>query len=173
MRKKINWVVTALMLSLFLGAGSMQKAQADAASDAALKAARKGIQAGYSKRDATSAKLDYDGFWSTRTKNYVWISKDGRRKGIKQLREETRRLFNAAESINGRAAIQKITLKGNTATVLIKDSGTVVIPAKNKKNVIKVTERASDTWVKSGNKWLLSQSRSLASYVTVNGKQVK
>ena len=168
-KTKLRWAAGLMSWFLLIGSGVLS-AVADTAQDQA----RKAIQANYVKRDAAASRKDANAYWSLRTDNFVWISKNGKRKTAKQLKPETVKMFNAAESLNGRAIIQKFTLKGDTATVLVKDSGTIVIPvSKTRKNVIKVAETASDTWIKRNGKWLQSQSKALTAVVTINGKAVK
>jgi ketosteroid isomerase-like protein len=136
--------------------------------------ARKIIQTTYNKRNIATSRLDFEGYWRSHTDDFVYISKTGKRKGANQLKQESARLFNVAQSMSGHTTIENMTLAGNTAKVIIRDFGIIVIPVSaTQKNVIKVTERASDTWVKRNGRWLQSQSKSLSSYMTVNGKPVK
>ena len=168
-KTKLRLAAGLMSWVLLIGSGVLS-AVADSAQDQAHKA----IQANYVKRDAAASRKDANAYWSYRTDNFIWISKNGKRKTAKQLKPETVKMFNAAESLNGRAVIQKLTVKGDTATVLVKDSGTIVIPvSKTRKNVIKIAETASDTWVKRNGKWLQSQSKTLTAVLTVNGKTVK
>ena len=172
MRKTKLWVALGFFLS---ACGSVVMTES-ALADTAQAEAQKAIRAIYDKRSAAIAEFDAEGAWSNHANGYISITTKGERITAAQSKENLQTLLDVAESISSHTIMQKITLKGDTATVLIRDSATVVFPdpkSEDKKGVFKATERAVDTWVKRKGLWLHTQNKTLSSFVTVNGKQIK
>ena len=170
----------ALMLAAVL---SGAHAAPRATSNAATQQARKAIQATYNRVNAALAKKDLSVARATRTPDYVLITDKGQKRTAAQLRAQEQGILSLAQSITAKSDIQKITLNGNTATVLVNENGALVVqmpqqnyggkPSPGQKNVIRVRHQAQDSWVKLNGRWRIKRSRYLTSRVTVNGKPIQ
>lgn len=136
--------------------------------------ARKAIQAIYDSHNAAVARKDLDGALAHRTQDYVSIGAKGDRKSLEQSRQVLRRLFAAMEWAQGSSVIQKITLKDDTAIVLVKEKGRLVLanPQTGQKATLDINGLSRDVWVRRQGRWLVKQSQNLQSKITRNGQPV-
>jgi uncharacterized protein (TIGR02246 family) len=146
-----------------------------AAANQATTEARKAIQAAYNRRNAAMAKKDLKTVWSSMAKNYVSISKDGRRLSGAQLRAMMTPFLMGIKSAKGTSTIRRVTLQGNAATVEVAENGTVVgvHPQSKQEVVTRTNSRSLDKWVKVNGRWLIVQSKTLSESMTVNSKPDK
>lgn len=143
---------------------------ADATSDA-----KKAIQGIYDKVDAAAGKKDVKGVTSHLTSDYQSLSAKGVKLGdAAQLKTQVEMVFKQVQSIKAKSQIQKFALKGSTATVTVKQNGTIVVmnPQTRKPSVVAVESVSEDIWVKSSGSWKEKSSKNTSSKQSMDGKPI-
>lgn len=163
---------TTLGLLCLLAANRLAAAPA---SDRATAAAHTEIQQMYQKRDNAIAHKDAATLWRVRTDDYVVIGKDGRKQDATVLKAKEAKLFAMAKSLQGSSAIQTTTLRGDGASVVVNESGTVVLGTADSRqeSILKTTGQYLDSWIKTGAGWRLRQSETLSSTTTLDGHPIE
>lgn len=159
-----------IALTALLGGSCLAPVMADATADA-----KKEIQALYDKMDAAAAKKDVKGMTASLDPNYVAVSASGQKMTLQQMKGQMTQLMAMLKEIKTKTVIQKITLKGKTATVNSKQSltSTGTNPQSQQPMKIEVQDTSTNTWVKSGATWKLKETKSLSTKQFLNGKPIQ
>ena len=145
-------------------------AQADATSDA-----RKAIQAIYNKVDQAVARRDFKGAFASHAADYYYIDAKGRKITLAQLRRVTPRIMDAMQSYKSKTTLQKLTLKGNTASVVSRDhtEATFVNPQTQKSSRVVVDSVLQESWIKTKQGWQRKWARNISSRQTLDGRAIR
>lgn len=143
--------------------------RADATADA-----RRAIQAVYAQMNAALARKDLAASFRHLTDDHVSIDEHGNRKSAEDLRRELQQLLPVVRSYQGRSVIQKITVQGNRATVVVQESGRMVVrdPSTDRQAIMAGNNTSRELWVKQKGRWMLKTSNLLKRTMTVNGKRL-
>ena len=141
------------------------------AQDAAVK---KAIQAQYEKEALGLAKKDAKAMLSINTSDYTTTDDKGKTTTMAELKDQITQLFGMMQSAKVATKIEKLTLKGDTATVIASDSSTVTLlnPQTKAKSVLTGTSRNEDTWIKQKGTWLRQKNKVLSHKDLVDGKPI-
>ncbi len=155
------------LVALFM-AGSFGAAKAD---DAA--SAKKAIQAMYTKVEAAAEKRDLKGMMVHLAPDYKETGPDGVTEKLPAIRAKIERLMQSVKSIRVSASIDKLTLKGNEATVIGKSVITLIgFNQRAHKDIkIVVEETNEEQWKKKDGLWLESSVKSISYKQTIDGKE--
>ncbi len=136
--------------------------------------AKKAIQAQYSKLEAAAAKKDVQGMTAHLAPDFESVGLDGKTVKASEFKVRLDTALQSVKSINDVTSITKLTLKGDRATVFVKNTVSLLyINPSTKKRSRAVIERASDTqWEKKSGIWLERRSKTLAMKQTVDGKEI-
>lgn len=163
MRRNLTaFVLASACLALVHGA------MADATADA-----KKAIQAAYNAGNAATGKKDMNKMFANDSPDFVAV-RNGQTITLAQAKAAVKQFFPAVKSIKDVSVVQKIKLKGNEATVTVKEHGDMVManPQTKKTMKISVDSVSEDVWTKSGGAWLRKRSKSISEHVTSDGKPV-
>ncbi len=141
--------------------------RADATADA-----KTAIQSAYAKQTAAINKKDVQGVVAVYSPDYLAIGTNGRKnRTLAETKQQLAMLFTKGQNIKATQTIQKITVKGNQATVLVKEHAEFSLPdLQQKLHRLISNSNAEDIWVKSGkSNWLKKQSKTLSNKGTVDG----
>lgn len=155
--------ITALGLTLMTGACAISQAD-----DAAV---RKEIQAGYDKLCAAMKSKNIDGVMKMGTKDFSYTEK-GQTMGGEQMKQMMQQQFAAMKSCDKMVMkIDKLTVKGNTATVMSSSEGVMTIGgADGKTHKMADKNTSKDTWVKTPEGWKCKNVTVLTDKMTMDGK---
>jgi ketosteroid isomerase-like protein len=159
-----------LLVLCLLTCAASGVAQADATSDA-----RKAIQAIYNKIDGAVARRDFKGAFASHAPDYYYIDAKGRKLTLAQLRRVTPRILDAMRTYKSKTTLQKLTLKGNTASVVSRDhtEATFVNPQTQKNARVVVDSVLHETWIKSKQGWLRKSARNVSSRQQLDGRVIR
>ena len=152
---------------LLVGGGLPSSARADATSDA-----RRALQTLYDKTNVAAAKKDLNGVLAYMAPDFVATGEKGEKRTVADLRAQLSQIFPLLQSWRGGSRIQQVTIKGNAATVLVKENVRMVMvnPQTRQKAVLDSMGTSRDVWVKQGSGWRMKQSQTLSSKALLNGK---
>ena len=121
--------------------------------------------AGAENKNADKLFLDY-------APNYIEISPSGKSDDLAQVESSFEKTAPYARSIQGRTQILSVSLKGATATVLIKRhvEGVFVNPNSGEAISGTVDGLSTDTWIKTAAGWRETASRRTDEHDTADGK---
>lgn len=145
-------------------------ALADANTDA-----KKALQALYDKTDAATAKKDIKGLTAYLAPDFQVLSdKGGKAMNLEQAKSQMGMVFKQVQSFKAKSVVQKVTLKGSTATVTVKQNVTAAImnPQTGKPSKLLMDVVAEDIWVKSGAGWKEKSSKSISTKQSLDGKSI-
>jgi hypothetical protein len=142
--------------------------RADAAADA-----RKAIQAATDREDAAVQKKDLQHAFAACAPDFRASDGQGHTSNVAQLKEQMQVVFGRAQTIKVKNTLQKITLKGDQATVTMAGRTDLIMPSpKGKPFIGVVSNLVEEIWVKSGTTWLRKSARLLTQKLTRDGKPV-
>ena len=123
------------------------------------------IDAAHAQEEAAVSRKDVDGAMAECSPDYIATSPGGRTANKNQSRQAMVALFQMSDRMKETNAIQDISLKGNTATVTVKNH--VELTMKSPSTGESVTKEQNnldrETWVKDTQGWLLKGSEVLKS----------
>ena len=136
--------------------------------------AKKAIQAQYNAHITAHHKKDAKALLAGYSKDYIGVSAGGTKRTYAQLEKEMGIVFTYLKTFKGTISIQKLTLKGNQATVVTKEHAEFSIsnPQTQKTVELIVDETNEDVWAKSGKIWLKKASKNLTNKTKMDGKEV-
>ena len=137
-------------------------------------AARNAIQQAYNKRDVAAGKKDIQGSLSTVAPDFVFVTKDGQKGDVKLLKRRLTPLFSLMQSVKSHTEIQKLTVKGSTATAIVKQhlEMLVVNPQTQIPQKFIADATSEDIWSKAGAGWLQKRMTNKSETATLDGKSV-
>jgi uncharacterized protein (TIGR02246 family) len=142
---------------------------ADATSDA-----KKAIQAQYDKASAGYAKKDAKTVLSIYAPDYESVNLDGAKRQLDDVKKQLPNAFSQANSIQIKALVQKVTLKGDEAFANVATK--VLVMAKHPEGGPPLKVELEDTgeyrWVKRNGQWLLRYVKKLTEKRKVNGQVI-
>jgi len=164
-RTSVFAIAAAALLSLL----TAPAARADTPSEA-----RKAIQATYDKMNAAFSRKDVKSAFAYLTPDFEQITFEGQRVGAAPMRQQMTQALAAAKSMRSQTTVQKLTLKGGTAEVLVRSRVIIVLndPRTNKPLTVAGNETSQDTWIKTSRGWLAKRSKTLSKKETINGRPV-
>jgi ketosteroid isomerase-like protein len=142
--------------------------RADATSDA-----RKAIQAAYDRSDAAAVRKDLAGVLASHAPDYTWTDKHGKKHALAELKAQMTQVFQLAKEIRGKTIVKSLSLKGNSATVIAEETGSMnlVNPQKRDQEIkVEVEAKSEDVWTKTPKGWKVKSSKEISSKQLVNGK---
>lgn len=142
------------------------------AQDAA--AAKKTFQALYNKEATAFMKKDLETALSINTANYTATDTKKKTVSLADLKAQFTQIMGLAETIKLSSTVEKVTVKGDTALVLVSDKSQFVLknPQTGQKMTLEGTSRNEDTWVKQGGTWKRQKNRALANTSLRDGKPI-
>jgi ketosteroid isomerase-like protein len=157
----------SIALASLLAGATLSKGFADATADA-----KKQIQAEYNKIDAAAAKKDVKGMTASMTSDFVDTNEKGEKTALKDLREKMGQVLAMTKSLKIKTTVEKVTLKGSTATASVKQTADISQLPPNVKTPVKMhsDETLTSVWVKSGAGWKIKSSKTNTSKQTLDGK---
>ena len=132
--------------------------------------ARKAIEGNYAKIAAALGRRDVDATFAFETPDYVAVSKKGQKLTRDQAHQMMRQI-TFAQAVKARTSVLAFSLSGNTATAKHRThiDATIGNPQTNQTGKVTVDAVSSDTWVKTGGRWLLKRSQVLTSSQNMQG----
>jgi hypothetical protein len=160
-------LLPAILILLGLGAGI--GANADEAADA-----RKAIASLYAKRDAAEQKKDLEGSFSALSPNFVFITKDGQKGDAKLLKRRISPIFAMMQNVKAKSQIQKFSVKGKNATVVVKQHIEMLIVNTQTQMPQKFAadETSEDLWSKTASGWLQTRMKTITETASLDGKTI-
>ncbi|MCX6379749.1 MAG: hypothetical protein NT023_09795 [Armatimonadetes bacterium] len=160
--------LTAGFIALCI-AGSFGTAKAD---DTA--SVKKTIQAIYAKVAAAAAKKDAKGMMIHLAPDYEETTLEGTVVKMPAIKTNMQNVMEKVKSLNISVVISKLTLKGDKATVINKDTVNMVAtnPQTKKEMKIVLEETNEAQWEKRGGAWLVKSSKTLSMKQVVDGKEI-
>ncbi len=164
----IRRVVATGLIALCM-AGSIGAAKAD---DAA--SAKKAIQSQYAKSAAAAEKKDLKGMMAHLAPDYEETGPDGVTVKVDALKSNMQRIVQNVKSIRIAVAISKLTLKGDKATVLSKETMSMVVTNPQTKKDMKFAMQGTseEQWEKKSGVWLEKRAKTLATKQFLDGKEL-
>ena len=166
MRMRIGPIATALAAAGMMLVGVVI-AKADSSGDA-----RKAIQLMYQKRDAAAQKRDLKATLATAGSDFVFVSKDGQKGDIKELKKRLSTLYVMTQSLKSSSAIKKFAIKGKQAVVTSSWRLTVVAmdPQTQLPRHFEAESTSEDVWAKGPTGWLEQRMTIKQERATLDGK---
>ncbi len=160
--------VVAGLIALFM-AGSFGAAKADDAVSA-----KKAIQAMYTKVEAAAEKRDLKGMMVHLAPDYEETGPDGVVVKMPAIKANMERVLKQVKTLHISAVITKITVKGDKATVLNKDTVNMVAtnPQTKKEMKLVLEETNEAQWEKKSGAWLEKRSKTLTMKQFLDGKEI-
>lgn len=160
----------SMATGLWLLAACAPSVRADATADA-----RRAIQAAYDKMDKAVARENLDGIFAFYSPDFQQTSEEGIKTRLPQLKRGFREFFAHNQCVNIKSTIYKFSLKNTTATVINHARNSWIFTNRRTKQRSNVVHNivVKETWVKSGQIWLMKSRKSLSHKMTIDGKPIK
>jgi hypothetical protein len=141
---------------------------ADATSDA-----RNAVEKAYSQQSAAISKGDIKAYSASHAADFYEIDKKGRKQDLKSIQTAISGVLSFAKSVKRSMTVQKMTVKGSTATVSATETLDAAIPnpQTGKNSTMHAERTVSDKWAKTNGKWLRKVSKTLTEKQTMDGKE--
>nr|WP_309689198.1 nuclear transport factor 2 family protein [Armatimonas sp.] len=135
---------------------------------------KKTLQAQYNKEAAAFMKKDIDSALSINTSDFTTTDTKGKKLTLAEFKAAFMQITTIAQSIKLSSTVEKVTLKGDTATVTVSDKSlfTLANPQTGKKAQMEGASRNEDTWVKKSGVWKRQKNRALSNKTLMDGKPV-
>lgn len=161
---------TSIVVSVCLTIWTTEAALADS-----LAQAKKGIEAGYLKKDSATNRKDLSGMLSVYAPGATVVHPNGKVVTMDEMQKHLSEILPGVKSIVEHEVVKTVSLKGDTALVQTGKTSTTVTEEPNSHKPQKVVNNvvSEDTWVKVGNKWLIKEIRVLSAKATVNGQPMQ
>lgn len=116
---------------------------------------RDAIQTQYNKEAAALTNKDIDGALSINTSEFTATDDKGQQRSLVQLKSRLAALTAQAETMKVSSTVEKVTVKDDTAVVIVSDEVLFVVvnPQTGKKGRLEGTSRNEDLWVKKDGVW--------------------
>jgi hypothetical protein len=159
-------LVAAALSALFVTGGP---AAADSTS-----AARKAIQAAYSKQSQAIMKADAAAYRSTHDKAFVEVDQKGKSHSIEAIISFLGTVKKSAKNIKHTYTVTNIIVTGKEATANVSEqlSGDVENPNNKALIPMGIGRAAKDTWVRVGTAWKRKASKILSETRTIDRQKV-
>lgn len=159
-------ISTLKALSLLVGLCLVTPVLADATADA-----KKEIQARYDKVKAAGERKNIKQLLEHYTPDYT-LTGQGRNYTLGHMRVHIGQLIRSMATIKIVTTIQKVDLKGNTATISAKEHCDLGYVNQGTKKVepMTVDSTLQDVWVKQPEGWMLKSTKLLTAKRLLNGK---
>ena len=154
MRKNIGNLFGILTVLLLLLNPAML--MADATSDA-----KKAIQKQLDAYLLAHEKRDVKGVLAVYSKDYVGVSAGGTKREYPRVEQEMAMVMPMLRTFKEKISIEKISLKGNLATITVREHAEFSVQNPQSKKVVEVIvdEDNEEVWIKSGKVWLKKASK--------------
>ena len=155
-------------ISVFVGPGQVPPlARGDAAADA-----RKWIQAAYERENVAAMRKDARGALANTAFDYTAVDSHGARYDYRTLRERLPKLLAGFQTLKASTRIEKLTLRGNQAAVLVNErlEGMIEHPRKKRLAQLVIRSRSEDVWSRFGMVWRKKKSRILSESESLDGE---
>jgi len=139
-----------------------------------LSEARAAIQGRYEQMNRAYEQKDLEGSTGFCSPDFVFISAEGNRYPLKDLRKSNERVFERCSKIHASSKIVKIRLDGpKKATVQVEEHFEKLIPGflPGTKTPSKSKDTAQDTWILTPKGWFLTNSTNLTEQFAYSGKK--
>ncbi|WP_309718826.1 hypothetical protein [Armatimonas sp.] len=135
---------------------------------------QKAIQAQYNKEAAAFMKKDISAGLSINTSGFATTDTKGKKTTLAEFKAALTQIISAAQSIKLSSTVEKVTVKGETATVIVSDKSLFVLtnPQTKKSTKVEGASRNEDTWIKQAGVWKRQKNRALTSQSLMDGKPV-
>ncbi len=128
----------------------------------------------YTARDKATGSNNTAALFASYSPDFVNIDLHGSRDTLPSFKHHYAHMAAAATSVESTSNVRRVSVSGNTATVVV--SGLVKValtdPRTGNPVLAQDTETDRDTWVKGQSGWLETISQSLAEQFTINGKTI-
>lgn len=133
--------------------------------------ARRSVQAAYNSMSRAVMKKNVKGATAYMDPEYVQINADDSQVTRDEIVDMLKEAFPIIKSVRASTRVQKISLKGNEATVLTKTVGRIIAvePRTQQALGVDVSDVSREFWVKEGRGWILKRARVLKGGASLNG----
>ncbi len=158
-------ILLACAVIVGLVGGTPQPVNADT------QAVKQQIQAEYMKADAATRTKDINALMSHYTSDFKLKTASGKILGLDKIKDNLIWQFVATKQVKEISfRIQSITVSGNTAVLLVKQSETLVVMMEGVQHTLESTQISSDTWLKTPSGWKLKAQTVKLSNTLEDGK---
>lgn len=119
--------------------------------------ARRAIQAAYDTMDTAIEREDVDACFTRVTDDYVFITKFGERKSLRQLRQEDKDWFAEAHSFTASTVIEDVTLEGGNVAQVTAKSVWSFVAHNTPTERVRAENVCTDTWIRQNGHWMLKK----------------
>lgn len=134
--------------------------------------AKNAISSAYAAIDKAYATKNTAGVFAHYAPDYTSITKSGKKETLEQVKGQMDSFIKIVQSLKVTTTLQSLTPKGDTAVALVKVHvvATAINPQTKKPSTLVIDQTSSDTWAKSGGKWLQKVNKEIATKTMVDGK---